>query len=466
MLRINCSHATHQEMAERVEWLRNANGRHGAKANLRAIMFDTKGPEIRTGELAAKLEVEQGDTVLVTSTTSPISDRSHSHKTITVDYDHVQDVPVGVNILVDDGLVELTVQEKKFGGVICNVENSGIIGSRRGVNIPGATLQLPPLTKLDREHLKIAVDMDADFIAASFVRSAECVRRIRAYIEECMEKSDWPELHPAPKIISKIESTEALKNFTEILEVSDGVMVARGDLGVEIPFSVVTRAQKMIVRQCNLAGKPVVVATQMLESMIENPRPTRAEVSDVVNAVYDGADCVMLSGESAKGKWPVLATTTLATIAGQADMSYAEFGRDHEHRNEASNTFDKLEAIAAGAVQSATAMQADLIICVSKSGRAARLLARQRGPIPIMAFVDNPKVGRQLSVHRGVFPVYQESTITEKYPDPFIVRPRQAVRRAKEMGFVKAGDTVVIVLAEPQSSVLGGTLTTRVAVVQ
>ena len=341
---------------------------------------------------------------------------------------------------------------------------------RKGVNIPGAKLDLPAMAELDREHLRIACELDADYVAASFVRNREDIRAICAWLGECHDAAGWDDSHPQPKIDSKIESLEAMKNFDEILEESDAIMVARGDLGVEIPFSLVTRAQKEIVSRCNEEGKPVIVATQMLESMIENPRPTRAEVSDVVNAVYDGADCVMLSGESAKGKWPVESVETLRRVTKQADHSYANNGSlqlSSMPSGRANSSFPTLvdtrednEYVARAVCQSAADMSASLIIVLTHTGKLARLFSKQRGPVPVMAFVDSAKVGRQLMMHRGVHPVFQEMGTPDQD------RPKQAVRKARELGFVTPGDTVLIVLSEPASSVLTRTITTRVAFIQ
>ena len=380
-----------------------------------------------------------------------------------IDYEGLdQVVSSGQPILLDDGLLEIIVEgpNPAGDGLVAIVQNSGVLGERKGVNIPGAKLDLPAMTDLDREHLQIACDLDADFVAASFVRYGSDVRAIRAWLGDCHDAAGRPDHHPQPKIISKIESSEAMENFEDILAESDGIMVARGDLGVEIPFSLVTRAQKEIVARCNAVGKPVIVATQMLESMVENPRPTRAEVSDVVNAVYDGADCVMLSGESAKGKWPVESVETLRRVATQADHSYGQFGLYHVNRTNSDETHEN-EYVAKAVCQAAADMSASLIIVLTHTGKLARLFSKQRGPVPVMAFVDDAKVGRQLMLERGLHPVFQELQ-----RDVSQDRPKQAVRKARELGFVKPGDTVTIVLSEPASSVLSRTITTRVAFVE
>ena len=467
VLRINCSHATRQEMEERVKWLRQSDGLHSNSNsnstngvnNLRAILFDTKGPEIRTSELPKPLTLTRGESVTLSS-----FNNNNEQSDIVVTYENIESVvDIGQAILLDDGLIDLTVIGKEKKRLLCEVQNDGSLGDRKGVNIPGANLNLPAMTELDREHLSIAVELDADYVAASFVRTSNDVLQIRSYLQELHEIQRKPDLHPIPKIISKIESAEALQNFDEILRVSDGIMVARGDLAVEIPFSVVTRAQKMIVSKCNLAGKPVVVATQMLENMIENPRPTRAEVSDVVNAVYDGADCVMLSGESAKGKFPIESCQTLARIARQADVSYSEYS------NTSLPSKPNKPSMARAVVQAARDEEVDLIICVTSSGKTAEKLSAEKGPVPIMAFVASEKVGRQLNLNRGVWPVFGENLelpVGDESELQYMLRPKQAVRKAKELGLVHSGDTVLIVLSEPSSSDLEQTFSTRTAVVK
>jgi len=531
IMRINCSHATREEMEERVQWLRQCTGLHGCQkndekkpSNLRAVMFDTKGPELRTGVLpgGTPLTLQRNQSVVVSSLSSSSSSSSSSNNNnnnnnkynnnsappsfdIELSHENISDV-VNVNqsILLDDGLIELIVAEKRSDGtLLCEVQNDGVLGDRKGVNIPGAKLEMPAMTDLDREHLSIAVDLDADFIAASFVRKASDVIQIRSFLQEMYDAHPmYDKKHPLPKIIAKIESAESLQNFDEILNVSDGIMIARFDLAIEIPFTVVTRAQKMIVSKCNLAGKPVIVATQMLESMLESPRPTRAEVSDVVNAVYDGADCLMLSAESAKGKFPIETCQTLARIARQADMTYSEYSVDIDVRrriggdkSEVDVTRSKSVAwklkprvlgLARSTVQAARDAEVDLIIVISSTGTTAEMLSAEKGPVPIMAFVGSAKVGRQLMTHRGVWPAFRalQTTIPneEKFPsnqsrmlkkealdmlqhELNMVRPKQAVKMAKDLNMVQTGDTVLIVMSEPRSSVIGRTLTTRTATV-
>lgn len=472
ILRINCSHATPQEMQERVDWLRATSGvhgsasAHGSATNLRSILFDTKGPEIRTGKLRGgqKMQLEEGESIIMVGAGPDAPEPEEGVLQCTY-LKLAEAVQVGQPILLDDGLIELTVESIEGQEVHCRIENPGLLGERRGVNIPGAKLDMPAMTELDKEHLKLAVHHDADYIAASFVRRAQDVREIRSYIGNCLDKSSYPSDHALPLIISKIESAEALENFDEILEESDGIMVARGDLGVEIPFSTVTRAQKEIVNRCITHGKPVIVATQMLESMIENPRPTRAEVSDVVNAVYDGADSVMLSGESAKGKYPTQSVSTIRRIIRQADATYHKWGGFKWDL--VKNIPNGQEAIARSTVQAAEEMNASLIIVVTNTGETARLLSKYRGSTPIMAFVSKPKVGKQLNIFRGIHPIYEPIAEDEEASrDQYVLRPRQAVRKARELGFVKPGDTVVVVLSEEESAITGKTMTTRVATVK
>jgi len=320
VMRLNFSHATVEEVELRTKNLNLCKGRHGAISetdgdaqNVRGVLLDTRGPEIRMGKLKndhsghETILLESGKTVSL-HTTKEWADAGSTETDLYIDYPKLHKcLKPGSKVLLDDGAVILTVvsveHEKDFhGSVICTIDNTGDLRSRAGVNLPGAETDLPPMSAKDKVDIKYGMTKDVDYVAASFIQNAEGVREIRRYMQECADELGWDPTYPLPLIISKIESASALKNFDSILEESDGIMVARGDLGVEIPIHQVTNAQKEMVASCNKVGKPVIVATQMLESMAKNPRPTRAEVSDVTNAVYDGADAVMTSGETAKGK--------------------------------------------------------------------------------------------------------------------------------------------------------------------
>nr|AIT70004.1 pyruvate kinase [Saccharina japonica]AIW62933.1 pyruvate kinase [Saccharina japonica] len=442
VMRINFSHATFEEAEKRLTNLRACKGKH-AKAclgehNLRAVLLDTQGPEIRTGNVegGGKIELVQGSTMELT--TNPDHREVGTAEKLFVSYRGLTGaVTAGSAILLDDGQVSLRVTDVREESVTCLVENSGTLKSRRGVNLPGAHVDLPALSEKDKIDISYGIQNDVDFVAASFVRKAEDVRSIRRFIEDIHSKF-WPADHPTARIISKIENLEAVDNFDEILELSDGIMVARGDLGVEIPAQQVTNLQKKMVRACNRVGKPVIVATQMLESMQTNPRPTRAEVSDVTNAVYDGADAVMLSGESAQGKYPVESVEMMRCIIDEAEswkVSNPELVLPDEP--EASMT-SEMEGIASAAVHAAHSLKAKLIVVVTKKGHLARLVAKFRPNVPVMASCPDRKVGRQLILHRGLHPLVLDP------PGPPGKQPLDAVNMAKCAGFCQAGDTIIV----------------------
>jgi len=443
----------------------------GSPANLRAVLLDTQGPEIRTGGLAGdegklKITLTKGDTI--TLTTDEACNGKGDTETIYVTYQALPStVAIGSTILLDDGAVGLTVSsiDLTAGTVLCHIDNTGLLGSRKGVNLPGAKIDLPPMTEKDIQDLKYGVSRDVDFVAASFVRKADDVLAIRKLLHDETEKLYGP-LHRAPLIISKIENGEGIENFDEILTASDGIMVARGDLGVEIPVETVFAAQKEMIHKCRSVGKPVVVATQMLESMIKNPRPTRAEVSDVANAVCDGADCVMLSGECANGDYPVEAVTVMNNTLLQAD----KFLGDHRERMpEGADVVVHIpkgasdqEVLAKAAVDIASAFETPLIIVLSKSGNTARMIAKYRPSVPVMAFMTDPKVGRQLQIHRGLFPVcISEDANVDKYQEP-----SEAIQAAKALGWCKPGDNVVLLAGVAESNALKNTTSVSVATVK
>ena len=299
--RFNFSHGTHEEQKGRMDMLKRIRMEEGRPV---AILLDTKGPEIRTTLLKdhKKVMLTEGSEFTLT-----IEDVIGDETKVGITYEGlVEDAVIGGKILIDDGLIELEVLRKTETEIQCKVINGGELGERKGVNVPNVPIRLPAITEKDKEDIRFGVEQDIDFIAASFVRNAECISEIKALLRECGA--------PYTPVIAKIENAEGIKNLDEIIRVADGIMVARGDLGVEIPAEQVPYLQKMIIQKCNAAFKPVITATQMLDSMIRNPRPTRAEVTDVANAVYDGTDAVMLSGETAQGKYPVEALKMMAHI--------------------------------------------------------------------------------------------------------------------------------------------------------
>lgn len=358
-----------------------------------AIMLDTKGPEIRTGKLkdGKDIRLTRGSPFNFYTDYSIVGDENG----VSVSYASLStSLKVGDRILVDDGLISFSVIGAVDGCVKTTIQNDGLLGEVKGVNLPKIKVDLPALTEKDISDIKFGIEQGVDFIAASFVRKASDVLSIR----ELLGDSNI-------KIISKIENEEGLQNFDEILEVSDGIMVARGDLGVEIPVEQVFRAQKMMIKKCNISGKPCITATQMLESMIVNPRPTRAEATDVANAVLDGSDCVMLSGETAKGAYPIEAVAIMALICGEAevDINYAEVYASL--RKSIKLPISISEAIASSAVKTAWDIQAPLIIALTESGNTALAVSKYRPIPPVVAVTANEQVCRQMQVLRGIYPI-------------------------------------------------------------
>ena len=357
--------------------------------NLRAILVDTKGPEIRTGVLpgdqdVTNIEVDAKVTLTIDDVSNdPIPKEGDSDRKINIDYQSICDtVSVGKLVLLDDGLIALEVVDIDPNGtfIVCKALNGGPIKKNKGVNLPGMELKLPALTDKDKRDLKWACEMGADYIAASFIRTGSNVRSVIAYLNRCV--SSLPELdgfaRTRPLVISKIENKEGVDNFDEILKESDGIMVARGDLGVEIPYSTVFAAQKMMVSKCNEVGKPVIVATQMLDSMIRNPRPTRAEVTDVGTAVLDGADSVMLSGETAAGAYPIDALKSMASILVEADGILDNEDDDYwnqELHEELTPQDQEMDGVAASCVKAASVMNVSKIIMISRKGKFARAVS-------------------------------------------------------------------------------------------
>lgn len=355
-----------------------------------------------------------------------------------------------MKVLLDDGAVILTVTDVEageYGVVTCSIDNPGEIRSRAGVNLPMAETDLPAMSDKDRTDIKYGMTIDVDYLAASFVQTADGVREIRSYMEDCAKELGWEADRPLPKIISKIESASALKHFDEILAESDGIMVARGDLGVEIPIQQVTNAQKEMVAACNAVGKPVIVATQMLESMAKNPRPTRAEVSDVTNAVYDGADAVMTSGETAKGKYPEETIKTMNEIiqcaenygaSGALGSLYVQHGGEKSlYLGNDGHAMDA--AVAKAAVTASLRGDAKAILVVTEKGTLPQMVSAYRPNCPIVSFCPNKKMARQLILNRGIYPVIGLQDV------PDSEKATAAVEEATQMGFVLPGDCIVVV---------------------
>lgn len=475
IMRLNFSHATTEEVELRVKNLKLCKGRHaetlssdtgGDDLNVRAILLDTRGPEIRMGKLRddhsghETISLEAGNTITL-HTSEQWANAGSIATDIYIDYPNLHKcLEPGSKVLLDDGAVILTVQsvesDKEYHGTVtCTIDNSGDLRSRAGVNLPGAETDLPAMSNKDKIDIKYGMTKDVDYVAASFIQNAEGVREIRRYMKECAEELGMEPGYPLPLIISKIESSAALKNFDGILAESDGIMVARGDLGVEIPIHQVTNAQKEMIAACNAVGKPVIVATQMLESMAKNPRPTRAEVSDVTNAVYDGADAVMTSGETAKGKYPVETIQMMNEIIKSAEnfstsrpdlIPPSQGGTIFSQANEKG---DLSASVAKASVTAATKNKAAAILVLpSDNTTLPKMISAYRPSVPIVSFCPSAKLAKQLILSRGIHPVVGKlkGLSMDK-------RPAVAIKHAKDMGFVKSGDDIVLVAIEKDEDV-------------
>ena len=388
--RFNFSHGDHEEQKDRMDMLKKIREEENKPV---AILLDTKGPEIRTGILkdGKKINLQAGN-LFTLSTEDIVGDESKVSITYT---GLVEDVQVGSTILVDDGLIGLKVKEKKAKEIVCTVINGGELGERKGVNVPNVPVRLPAITDKDREDIRFGVEQEIDFIAASFVRNAECILEIKAFLRECGA--------PYIPIIAKIENAEGIKNIDEIIRCADGIMVARGDLGVEIPAEEVPYLQKMMIQKCNDNYKPVITATQMLDSMIRNPRPTRAEVTDVANAVYDGTDAVMLSGETAQGKYPVEALQMMVHIVENTEehLDYETLlKKAEEHRMKSTSS-----ALGHATVTTANNLGAKCIITPSVSGATARVVSKFKPRTEIIGVTPNEATLRRMQIYWGVRPL-------------------------------------------------------------
>lgn len=424
--RLNFSHGSHEEHKIKIDRIKKLRREMDLPIG---IMLDTKGPEIRLGDIEGEVFLEIGQMFILTS-----KDLIGNKQIASISYkDLYKDLKIGDKILIDDGLVELLVKSIEGEEIITEVKNSGTISSHKGVNVPGVDIKLPALTERDILDIKFGIKEDVDFIAASFIRSREDVLAIRKVLEE---EKDY-----TTKIISKIESQKAVELIDEIIEVSDGIMVARGDLGVEIETEAVPIIQKKIIKKCNIAGKTVITATQMLDSMIRNPRPTRAETNDVANAVLDGTSAVMLSGETASGKYPLKSVVTMRKIC-----EYTESTVNHNEILE--NRIKDVEnsmtnSIGRSACVIARDLAANAIITATTSGNTSRAIAKFRPETPIIASTPFEKIKNQLSLVWGVRPV---KVLNFKDTDNLIDASMEV---AVKKGFLKSGDLVVLTAGVP-----------------
>lgn len=431
--RFNFSHGSHAYHRQNIERVRSISEELGIPV---AIMLDTKGPEVRTGLLEGgqKVTVNTGDKIVVTA--QPTTEDWHGNAGhISLDYLNLpKEVEKGSIILIDDGLVGLEVDHVEGNDMHCVVTNGGEIGEKKGVNVPNVEIGLPSVTEQDIADIMFGCELGIDAIAASFIRNAQAVDEIRTLCADNGLRNVY--------IFPKIESALGVKNFDEILAASDGCMVARGDLGVEIPAQEVPHIQKIIIKKCAQSYKPVITATQMLDSMIRNPRPTRAEVNDVANAIYDGTDCVMLSGETAAGKYPVEAVKMMASICRETEK-YLPERREYHDRGGMRNVNS---AIGLAAAEVAERVNAKCIICPTHSGRTSRLISNFRPRIPIVAMSPSNHAIRKTCFQWGVdaYKTTEQGSLSATCYNALTV--------AKENGVVDTGDLVVVTAGDPQTS--------------
>ena len=425
--RFNFSHGTHESHLATLNKVRRIRDELGAAV---ATILDTKGPEIRIKTFEnGPVTLREGDKFTLTTRDVP-----GDAGIVSVTYaDLHKELESGCRVLIDDGLIELTVDSISGQDIACTVRSGGPLSNNKSINIPGVSIHLPSLTEKDRDDLRFAAEQDFDFVAASFVRKASDVEDIRACLRECGGEHI--------RIISKIENREGVDNLEEIIAASDGLMVARGDLGVEIPAYEVPILQKRMIKETSMAGKPVITATQMLDSMIRNPRPTRAEVSDVANAVFDGTSCVMLSGETASGKHPVEAVQTMVDTINAAEQATDYWGRFRRFEFTPGRSIN--DAVTHTCCQTAMDLEADAILTPTQTGHTARMIARFRPACPIVALTTTERARRQLAISWGVQP------LLAGYVDSTDRLFSMCVQSALKEGAVQSGQMVVITAGVP-----------------
>ena len=419
--RINFSHSTHAQHAATIKLVRDTAQALGRPV---AILGDLQGPRIRVGELAAPLPLDDGSDLVLAP--EEVVRRGE----IPITYENLAtDVHVGDRVLINDGLIELVALEVDAPRVTARVIHGGLLSSHKGINLPGVSVSAPSITEKDREDVAFAVEQGLDYLALSFVRRAQDVAELRALIPRDM------------LVIPKIEKDSALENIESIIRASDGIMVARGDLGVELPFEEVPLAQKRIISLCNRLGRPVITATQMLESMITHPRPTRAEASDVANAILDGTDAVMLSAETAAGQYPRLAVEAMNRIIAEVERHETTFHRDGQHSEETAMSTEF--AIAAACNAASRMLRAPCLIVFTKSGFSSRVVASQRPTVPIVVLTDQPRTYRQLALVWGVIP--------ELVPhcDTYDQMVRLALDVVRKRSLARTGDRVIVTAGVP-----------------
>lgn len=419
IFRINMSHAKHDQVRESVAMIRKLSHANVTRVG---IMMDSRGPEIRTGDVTGELPLSAGQVIGLTVR----GEKSAEEVSVDVNYDElVDDIRVGDVVLIDNGTIELKVVEKKRNQLLCKVLTPGTLKSRRHVNLPGVRVNLPSLTQQDKEDIKLGIELGVDWFAMSFVREPEDVKQLKAILD----------YHNAPqKVIAKLEDQEGIRNLDGIIEAADAIMVARGDLGIECPFEELPIIQRRMVKQCALRGKPVIIATHMLESMIESPAPTRAEITDTANAVYEQADAIMLSGETSIGKYPVKCVQMMNRIAARTERSGGAGFYDKVEMQ------DKFAKLVKSAAVLAKECEADALIVFTESGIIARNAARLRlVSTPIYAFSANENLLNQLPLYWGIQPSHLEMGDD---PEDNL---RRAMAKLSERGLLSNGQTVVAV---------------------
>lgn len=433
--RFNFSHGSYEEHAERIALVRQVSEQLGIPV---ALMLDTKGPEIRTGLLkdGKKVSLEQGKEFTLYT-----EERKGDETGCSITYQQlVYDVRKGDTILIDDGLIGLEVQRVSADKIECIIKNGGELGERKGVNVPNVKIHLPGVTQKDREDILFGIEQGVDYIAASFVRNSDCIMDIREILEDNHGRDIG--------IIAKIENAEGVENIDEILDAADGIMVARGDLGVEIPADQVPHIQKKIINKCNRKCKPVVTATQMLDSMIRNPRPTRAEAGDVANAIYDGSDAIMLSGETAMGKYPVEAVRMMAKIAEttEAHLDYSNL----QKLNKKQRKKDISMAVGFASVSTAEILKASCLVVPTMTGYTARMISSLRPKTPIYAISPSEQAVRRMQLYWGVYAMPGE---TEDSTRHMITNSMKIILRRK---LIKKGELAVFTAGDPATNMVSG----------
>ncbi|MBD5489713.1 MAG: pyruvate kinase [Lachnospiraceae bacterium] len=425
--RCNFSHGTYEDHKKRMDMVKKLRREVGKPV---ALLLDTKGPEVRVKDFKeGKVTLEEGQLFTLTA-----DEVEGTKDIVSVTYNRLyEDLEEGMRVLIDDGLIEMTVEKVDKNNIVCRVINGGVVSNHKGVNVPDVDLSMPYISDKDREDILFGIEQDVDFIAASFVQKKEDILQLR----KLLEKNGGEDI----RIIAKIENAQGVTNVDDIIEVSDGIMVARGDMGVEIPYEEVPVIQKKIINKVYRSGKQVITATQMLESMIKNPRPTRAETTDIANAVYDGTSAIMLSGETAAGAYPVEAVRTMVRIAERTeqDVDY----RKRFFQNEREVNPDVTDAICHATCTTALDLNAKAIVTVTKSGTSARMISRYRPTSDIISCTTTEKVCRQLSLTWGVIPI-----LIKEEKEVFDLFDR-AIHSAEKMKLLEKGDLTVITSGVP-----------------